>query len=124
MNVENLRMLRDMMMQVRDKTLVAEGDPRLTEFDINHWHCGSTACVLGWAACHKPFMDMGMRVQDGFVRLGSYYGFQAAEELFDIPYTVAEDLFDPESYSYHDEKNPQAVIDKLNKLLGEATHES
>ena len=67
------------------------------QFDMTDWHCGTTACALGWLALKEH--DGWKLNYCGGVSWGKYSYYTAAEKYFDLP--NAYELFNSTGCFYH-----------------------
>lgn len=94
------------------------------KLDMNIWSCGTSACAMGHACTIPSFKRAGLRL----VRLENAEGkehfypdfkgasdFGAAEEFFDIKYSVAEHLFS--SFEYRGRPSPATVAKRIESVI-------
>lgn len=132
-NLESLKTLRDFV-----KNNIPE-----EKFDLNHWRtrkikqgqpndaawtvtcydlqyeCGTTGCMLGWAATIEEFRARGLQydLTLGEIRFMDSIGTTAGAEFFNIPKYVAIQLFMPWFYNYgFIKKNQSKRITKNDAL--------
>lgn len=82
--------------------------------------CGFAGCALGWAAHVKLFRGLDMMGGEPHYRTKGedYWGFHAAEELFEICEYEARHLFNGDYYSYHlGHVTPELVAARIRKLV-------
>lgn len=86
-----------------------------------HATCGTTACAFGWAPSVPELKKAGLKLARYGNSLVPEYkgeeGFAAAEELFGIPNTVAQHLFNPDYYEPDDLKNPHVVAGRIRAFI-------
>lgn len=91
--------------------------------------CETTACAFGWATAVPEFKTAGLHlkvtsVTNGVVYLANprgadYPSFDAAAKFFDISYTAADWLFDPDEYEIDrddEEWGPVTVDDVADRI--------
>jgi hypothetical protein len=76
-----------------------------TDFDLANWysfdHCGSSACAVGFAMFHPPFVAEGLGVEYNatwdrlFPTYDGAHDLDAATRFFDLDYHEASALFIP-----------------------------
>lgn len=130
MNKQRLEALRDVLIDVRDRSL---------PFDMSFWvrgetpdpyDCGTAACALGWFA-RSP---VGRR--DGWelliaddadadfypvwepLRRSGWHGVGAAARYFEIDKGSAASLFYPETYPGGRTISIDQVLDRVKRVLG------
>lgn len=126
MNKRRLRVLRDHLKTVPKKHFnlsdwVEIDGGEIKNGAIANVGCGTTACAMGWAASIPEFSKAGLKLAREFGYIAPFYegldGFEAARAFFDIDYMDAVYLFAPGQYPLKDLNNPEAVINRINKLL-------
>ena len=100
-----------------------EGNPDLQEIQS----CGATACALGHAPSVPELAAAGLklkvvpRTEYSLLRIQVEYnyntGYEAAEELFGIPYALVEYFFDPDYYDEEDLNDPKVVAQRIHEFI-------
>lgn len=112
MNTERLLKLAEFL-----ETKVEPG-----RFDIKCWRrgdlneCGTAGCAFGWATV--CFAADGLVFSNGEPTFGTAYGFDAADDFFDIDSEESWDLFDSDSYC-NEEVSPQMVATRIRQMVAE-----
>ena len=111
----------------RLKELVEVVLPALPDdsFKLEAWEytidCKTVYCACGWAAQYKPFVEAGLKTEEGdliyITKHGIWRNFQAASEFFDITLGAASYLFDPDEYPEGASTTKQEVIDRIGFYL-------
>lgn len=94
--------------------------------------CGTTACAIGRAALHPWFNAQGFRLGSNFSIYEGYspsrfpaYGYfshwDAVQAFFGLTEADAHMLFKADSYPDKDQRNPQAVAQRLRQYLASGT---
>jgi len=121
--IEKLKQLKNLM-DNHDKYFGRQN----TSFCLHTWtsktECGTSACALGSAAQHKPFMKRGLHLvnKEGYytTREEPYfqgdYGMDAGKEFFEITLEESLWLFDPDAYFTSDIKL-EHVSHRINTLI-------
>ncbi len=85
--------------------------------------CGTTACAFGWATQCFPELEIN-RDEHGLVNewgvriVGTEsYGFDAAEEFFELSERDVMRLFCPDFYSRDEQTDAAAVIQRIRDLV-------
>lgn len=94
--------LRNMIEQIPACNIADNLSTWVTPDDDRQGTCGTLACLAGWAAHHKPFVDEGFKVSTNHTGyrhpiFTGYRGFDACYQFFG-----SEELFKPRSNSAYD----------------------
>jgi hypothetical protein len=95
-----------------------------TGFDLERWHCGTTACAVGHACVTPAFKDQGLHLHrnahgkmtpafDGEI------GWDAVCEFFEIGDRNAEHLFSANRYISGGKTTSTEVADRIESFLAE-----
>ena len=144
-NVENLEILADFMEKVPPERLNLrswvgsnwEGLKNPAQADsepVWNLHCGTSACMFGWATTIKKFRDMGLRMKVG--RIGpTVYAYPAmvyridgkwsdnkeieyaAEVVFGLDPNQTWFLFDPSVNGIGEHASPAAAADLIHRFI-------
>lgn len=86
--------------------------------------CGTSACAMGFACLHPPFIAQGLTY---IPHMGIVYtseeqgkrwtGFEAAADFFGIDYDDAYNFFAKTRYSTYDKTSPWQVADRIEQFI-------
>lgn len=88
-------------------------------FDLSDWHCGTSACAVGWACRDPAFISQGLRFDyEGIAPefMGSE-GWNAVKNFFDIGFDQARGLFNYDAYSNGKYATPAQVADRIAEFI-------
>jgi len=77
--------------------------------------CGTSACMLGWAAAYPPFKALGLKYEDTDVCFRGAREYRAGANFFGLSFNDAMDLFYPVSSSGYTQK--QVAMRRIRRLL-------
>lgn len=91
------------------------------KFDMSYWHCGTSACALGHACMHPPFMEQGLhlnfKVHYPYPVFEEFFGHKAGAEFFGLYEEDARYLFNPEKYFDNGEVFSVEELTELAKAI-------
>jgi hypothetical protein len=108
MNRERLQHLKAILERVDQAEPDMDARPG---FDMQTWHCGTSACALGHACLDPKFRAEGLHLGDGALPMfEGAKGFVAGAEFFGISYRESKHLFGPTKYSIPTRSGPNGKI--------------
>lgn len=89
--------------------------------------CGATACALGHGPSVPELAAAGLKLEISKLRnnfrrrinvtYNNNVGYDAAEELFGIPFALVNHFFDPNYYYEEDLGNPKVVAERIHQFI-------
>ncbi len=118
MNRERLQRTADLMREVAYRGPV----PGAPKFNLENWHCGTTACAIGHAGVDPWHIEQGLHLyagRHGTPVCGEDSSWGAVEKFYGITPFQACALFHPDHYSRPDQ--PLEVAHRIERFLRENT---
>lgn len=61
--------------------------------DLRRWHCGTTACAVGWACSYPPFVKQGLHWDWAEPAYGEHISWAAVQRFFQVEPDIVTRLF-------------------------------
>ncbi len=107
-------------MVVMLRSLPPEGS-RVIEFNLDDWHCGTSACAVGHA-CISPMIVGQWLTYDSVMPdpvFEGKVGWPAVERFFDLSTDEAEGLFGDWRYEGRSDTTPEQVATRIEEFIAE-----